>query len=260
MNDIKSFNHYFYFDLPIPFQLRNNVTIEIKPVSLSDSELFLNSVDILRIDKNSLPSVEIIQMSYLEFLDRVFLNNNPNEKLFRAKFSIVLNCCLGISEWKILYNEKNKPFLYDKKALLITAKEFEKIIRIILYQNIPHYDDTYINPDLKKAMQEQDNLKMKNIEFPNLERKMAIITAHCGLPKSEQIKMTLRSHSLLFEEVCGEIEFTTVRPIALFGGDSDKLDHWIYPKVKGKFDGYITSIEQFNKSMGGNGVVQTKQI
>ena len=100
MNDIKSFNHYFYFDLPIPFQLRNNVTIEIKPVSLLDSELFLNSVDILRIDKNSLPSVEIIQMSYLEFLMRIVF---PNDLSLLSSLARLLE--IIISDY--LYNERH---------------------------------------------------------------------------------------------------------------------------------------------------------
>ena len=66
--------------------------------------------------------------------------------------------------------------------------------------------------------------------------------------------MTLRAHSLLFEEVCGEVEFLTARAICMYAGE--KVDHWIFKQKKNKFDKYITSVEDYNKSMGGNGYVK----
>ena len=99
-------------------------------------------------------------------------------------------------------------------------------------------------------MYEVDMLKNKNLEIPNLERKIAIITAHTGLSKKEQLEMTYRSHSLLFEEVCSEVEFVTIRPVALFGGNGDKLDHWIFKKKKDKIENYLTNVDKYTKSMG----------
>lgn len=131
---------------------------------------------------------------------------------------------------------------------MIHAKQFEDIRRIIMYQNILHYDDSYVDADLKKAMQETDELKNKNIVVPSVERKMAIITSHCGLSKLDQQKMTYRAHCVLFEEVCGEVEFTTVRPIALYGGQ--KIDHWIYKEKKGRFDGYIMEAGAYTGKFG----------
>lgn len=95
-----------------------------------------------------------------------------------------------------------------------------------------------------------DELKNKGIEIPTLERKMAIITAHSGISKKEQMEMTYRSHTLLFEEVYGEVEFTTIRPIALYSGSGDKLDHWIFKKKKDKMEGYITNVDKYAQSMG----------
>lgn len=230
--------------------------IYIKPVSVKDSGIFMLCVDMLQIDKNSSPSVEIIQMSYLQYILEVLLQDEKFGMLFNNKLSLILNYCLDIQKWRMYYIN-NKPVLEDtEKNYIITHKQFDDIKRIILYQNIPHYDDAYVDPAFRKAMQEVDEIKSKDIDHPNLERRMAIITAHCGLPKREQLAMTLRSHSLLFEEVCGEVEFTTIRPIALFGGKGNELDHWIYHKKKGKFDGYISSVEEYNKSIGGSGAVQ----
>ena len=109
-----------------------------------------------------------------------------------------------------------------------------------------------MNPEIKRMMAEVDAVKNVGIDPPNIERKMAIVTAHCGISKQEQMAMTYRSHCLLFEEVYGEVEFTTVRPIMLYAGKGNEVDHWIYKKKKDKFDGYIVDTDNYAQSMGGD--------
>lgn len=252
---------YFYFDKPVKYKLDNG-EIEIRPVDLQSSEIFLSSIGILNIDKNSMPNPKIIQMSYLQFLAEVILNkNSPSLQSNIQQLLNILILCLDFKTPCIKYNEFNKPYIHDELTdLSITSKQFDDIRQIILYQNIPNYDDSYINPDFKKAMDEQDELKNKNIDYPTLERKIAIITAHSGITKKEQEQMTYRSHCILFNEVCGEIEFITVRPVALFSNGGKNLDHWIYKKKKDKFDGYVKSVDSYTQSMGGGQSIKTNDM
>lgn len=243
---------YFYFDKPVPYEVNGRVVL-IYPIELIDSELFLASCDILVINKNATPSVEIIQMSYLEFLVREVLKEEVN----RAKLQILLKYCLHLEKPRIVI-DGNKYLIADDEAdVLINSRQFEDIRRIIMYQNVLHYDDSYVDSDLKKAMEETDALKHTGTELPSVERKMAIITAHCGMPKSEQLKMTYRSHCLLFEEVSGEVEFSTARLMVflanMFSGKKGKpqeIDHWIYRKKKDKFEGYVTELNQHTQKFG----------
>lgn len=247
---------YFYFDKPVPYKLSEKTHVDIMPISVYDSEVFLSSCDILQIDKNALNSVEIIQMSYLDFLLKVML---PTDQagLMLDKFRNILKLCLGMPDWKIKMDKKRRiSILAADDSFEITGKQFDDIKRIILYQNVPHYDDTYIDPDLKKMMGEVDRLKSQGISTPNLERRMAIITAHCGIDKRTLMQYTMRSLQLLFEECAGEVEFTTLRPMMLYAGKAKEIEHWIYKKKKDRLDGYVTSVESYNKSMGGDGVVK----
>lgn len=247
---------YFYFDKSVPYKLSDTTHVDITPISVYNSEVFLSSCDILQIDKNALNSVEIIQMSYLDFLLKVML---PTDKsgLLLDKLSNIFRLCLGMKTWKLKVKEKQKlSIVAPDDSFEITGKQFDDIKRIILYQNVPHYDDTYIDPDLKKMMGEVDRLKSQGISTPNLERRMAIITAHCGVNKQTLMQYTMRSLQLLFEECAGEVEFTTSRPIMLYAGKAKELEHWIYKKKKDRLDGYVTSVESYNKSMGGDGVVK----
>lgn len=246
-------NVYFYYDLPVEYQLRNGQILKINPIKLIDGKKFLICASLLMIDKNSSSSVEIIQMSYLEFIYRVLLQDKNN----KYKFAMILQLCFGITNSKI-GKQDNKIFIMDSNSdIVIDNKDFDVLRKIILYQNIPNYDEEYINPELKQAMQEEDLLKNKNIEPISPERKIAIITAHCGLSKKEQLEMTYRSHCLLFNEVCGEVEFTTKRLIALFGGKGSEMDHWIYKKKKNKLDGYLTDINTYTQALGGEDAISS---
>lgn len=246
---------YFYFDRPVQYKLDQSHVVEIRPILLPDYEVFMSSIDIFQIDKNAMNSVEIIQMTYLDFLFKMLIPSDDTDLLFDKTLNL-LKLSLGWNRWNITLDEKNRVRLINDEGAIINGKQFEDIRRIILYQNIPSYDDSYVDPDLKKSMAEVDRLKALNIEPPSLERKMAIVTAHCGLSKFEQMKMTIRAHQLLFNECAAEVEFTTTRPIALYAGKAKEIEHWIYKKKKDKFDGYITSVDAYNKSMGGDGTIK----
>ena len=240
-------NNFFAFDLPIEFNLKSGSKLNIYPIVLSDYGNFISSVGIIEIDKNSISNAEIIQMSYLEFLLKVIL---PQNKDNYKKFLFFLSKSLGINLKEIeFYNDdKGKPYIKFAENK-ITAKEFEDIRRIILYQNIYNYDDSYINPELKKQIERTKALKNQTLESPTLERRMAIISSHTGISKSEQLKMTLRSHEALFEEVCNEIEYIVTKPLALYAGKGDQVE-FVFKKKKNKLEEYITSLDKYSKSLG----------
>lgn len=237
---------YFYWDKPVEYNI-DDKNLYIYPISVQDSEIFLSSMSVISIDKNVSDSVDIIQMSYLDFIYKILFQDEMNIN----RFINIVKYCLHMNKPMIGYDDVKKPYLYDGELdIKIGHKDFENIRRIILYQNIIRYDDEYVNPDIKKMMDKVDSVKNAGIEPPSIERKMAIITAHCGINKQEQMAMTYRSHCLLFEEVYGEVEFTTTRPIMLYAGKSGDIDHWIYKKKKDRYDGYMVSTDAYSKSMG----------
>lgn len=245
---------YFYFNKPVDYKLKDKNIVNIYPVNVKDSEFFLWSIDILMIDKNASSDPKIIQMSYLQFIcDYLITNESYKQKLIN-----LLILCLKIRDPIIERDKLNRPSIYSKEQnLSISFRDFDDIKRIILYQNLIHYDDTYINPDLKKAIEEMEEIKQRQYDFPTLERKIGIITAHTGIISKIQMDMTLREHSILFEEVSGEVEYTTTRPVAVFTGHDNEISHWIYRKKENKMDKYITSLDDYTKKFGGNQVIQS---
>ena len=245
---------FFYFDEPVPYLLKCEKTVNITPVPLTKSEVFKDSIDILMVDKNALPSVEIIQMSYLQFLTEVLFLQEPKQA---QKLGILLSLCCGLTAPKIFLDDKYKAYIKDEGAgIEITAQEFDDIVKIILHQNILNFDDSYVNPELRKAMREVDELRNKGKDMPTVERKMAIIMSHTGISKTEQMKMTMRTHDLLFEEVAGEVRYSAAAPIYIYANKMSELDDWIYRNKKNKFNDYVTSIDEYNRSMGNNNEIK----
>lgn len=239
---------FFFFDEPVVYTLKDKNVIKIYPVQLKESEFFLDSVGLLMFDKNSSSIPEIIQMSYLSFIVNILFQDENN----RVKLVNILLLSLRIRKPKIIL-EKNNPVIIDEELnIRITHKDFDDIMKIILYQNLINYDDEYVDPNFKKSIEEVDALKNKNKVPPNIERKIAIITAHTGISKKEQLEMTFRSHCVLFNEVEEEIRYNVVMPIAIYGGKGEEFDTWIYKKKEGKFDKYITNVDSYTNSMGSN--------
>lgn len=241
---------YFAIDEPVPYKLKTGQEILVKPIMVKDGLLFMASVDVLKIDKNSLGSVEAIQMSYLRFLQEMIF---PSSEMMVQKFLNVMDLCLGLKGIYLCNDEMKRAFIQTEDGTIITAKEFDDLAKIILFQNLPDYDDAYINPEVRKSMEEVDRLKNKDYESPSFERQIGIIESHTGILKEQLLKKTWRSFQILFREVCGEIEFYTTRSAAIAVGAGDKVDHYIFKKKKNKFDGYFVDPDAFNKSIGGKG-------
>lgn len=239
---------FFYWDEPVEYFLDNDTPIHIYPVMFKDSELFLASASVLAFDKDSIPNVEVISMSYLEFVVKYLFQQDESAEY---RLLNIFRLCLHMNEVYVRSDEDGKLFLSNKDATIkITAKKFNDIRRIIMYQNIPDYDDAYINPELKADMAETDAVRGMAYKQLTPEDKMSKITTHTGIGKKEQMSWTMRYHAIVFRDVCGESEFNVTYPIALYAGKANKVDHWIFKKKANRFDGYITSRGEFAKSMG----------
>ena len=124
---------FFYVDEPVPYKLTDKDILYIYPVSVKDSEVFSSSCDILQIDKNSLASVEIIQMSYLDFLLKVLIPSDES-KIWLDKLFNVMRLCLRWDNWTLNVDNNQKINLVNEdNGFKIKAKQFDDIKRIILY-------------------------------------------------------------------------------------------------------------------------------
>ena len=208
---------YFQNDEPIPYRLKNAVSKDgsvsqdgynlfIKPIKVKDWSVFNNCIDIIMHELQDYNSVEIIQMSYLEFLLNVLLEQVSDEEISENAFklSTVLSMSLGIYEArKGAFRNKPCLTLHDESGLavaLITPKEFNELKKIILFQNIINYDDRYLSPEIKKEIAEYEKIKYSNdsIVNPTLEKQKVFVISKTGISMKDINDMTYRTFTQVY--------------------------------------------------------------
>lgn len=221
---------YLTFDKPVPFK-----SLQIYPVVLSDYYEFMWSHDILDIDKNSIPDAKVIKMTYLQFLITLL----EDSEIIQEKLSNILEICLHID-----LDSVEVKFIDGKEMSIdgeiISAKDFDMMRKVILYQNIPGYDDKYVDPEIKAMAQRYDNIVNKNsdnLEPPTLEGLIIALIAELGYTVEYVNNMTYRRFRLLLKSVEDKIEYKIMKSAEMGGMVSFKepVEHWIYKKKKNKF-------------------------
>ena len=106
MDNIETYvEKYRTFDEPVPFK-----DVLIYPVKVKDYYRFMSNIDILKIDKDKIPDVRVMQMSYLTFILGIIIESEE----YRDMFINILELCLHITQDDECYNQKfpYKEILY----------------------------------------------------------------------------------------------------------------------------------------------------
>lgn len=259
MFDIAPYLDYIEMDVPIPYLTRNKEIVNLYPILTKDSNKFIKSYDILKIDKNSINDINIIQSSYLQFLLQVVLYEDLFTKVLKPsvyywKFIHILELCFKLDnineDFIIKINDKGKFILFIK-GVLIDYKDFDNLIQLILYQNIYDYEDeSDMNDDVKKTINDYYSLVNKGKEVITVERKISVITAHTGILKRDLLSMTYYSFSSLFEAVINEIDYVVNKNIEANGGKFKRpIDHFVYRDKRSKYENVFVRKDKIEQGL-----------
>lgn len=188
---------YFCNGLDVPYKLKDGNILNIKPILVQDYPYFESARQILIIPKNEINDIEIIKKSYLEFL----LDLLKESESYIEYFLIICKLCFGFE--KVACDNKSRKSIYlcDENQVvkyIITHKEFDDIIKIILNQNDASYDNRYISPDVRELMQTYYNTVNKDVRTPDFEEKKAYVTSKTGISLDNINKMTYRYFDLVY--------------------------------------------------------------
>ena len=190
---------YFCNGYDVPYKLKNNSILNIKPILVKDYPSYDIAKYIIKIEKNEINDIEIIKMSYLDFL----LNLLKTNEVYTNWFLIITKLCFGYDKVGVVEkNNKKCLALCNENEIIehiITAKEFDDIMKIILNQNNNSYDNRYISPEVKELMNNYYKAKYNNMRTPTLEEKKAYVTSKTGIKIQELNEMTYRYFSLIYE-------------------------------------------------------------
>jgi len=247
MEDIKKiYEYYFTYDKIIPFK-----GLSIHPVLVSEYFEFFNAINCLTIEKDKIPDVKIISMSYLDFLFDKIKNDKQDGEIYSSMLVEIVRLCLKVEPENFKYINNNGKITLIINNVEINKKEFDLLKRIICYQNTPDYDDSYINPELKEALDEADRLKNDSriTGSCSLERQIVCIMASTSYKKEDIMNMPIRKFILLLQIIDSKLHYEIYKTGECSGMVSFKqpITHWMYYK-NNKFDSLI-KYDSFKEKM-----------
>lgn len=244
------------------------------PVKMKDLVYFLSDINVLNIEKNKIADLNIIQMSYLKFLFNIMLN----EEGVCQKFIRIISLCFRLKEKDLITGfDKNKilaqvepnkdkvcfingwdiKFIIGKNDSIclyindvkFTPKEFDEVRRIIMYQNMVGYDDTEMDEDFKKAVQEYYAIKSRGIVQPTIEDKIDIVMSQTSYSEEEISEMTYRRFEKIFNKIVEKTEYTINKMAQIQGAIKGDVEHWVYKSNKNKYEDVFSSADEFENKI-----------
>lgn len=262
---------YRAFDAPVPYK-----ELLLYPVKGQDYYRFMANIGVLGIQKNRTPDIRIIQMSYLQFVFGLILNDIE----WRRKFIEILNLCLNIEKMALdnyriergaFWNEmgeqgalifhlngydvdfidRNGRLSIKIKGCELNASEFDEFIRYIHYQNVYDYYDEFMSDDVREVVEKFYAMKNKNITPPTFEGKIIAVMSTLGITKSEVAEMSIISIEQLFHSVMRRTDYMiehNYRAHAMTDKPLPDIEHWAYKSNKERFSDIFVDTNGFAKN------------
>jgi hypothetical protein len=242
------YDRYYTFDEAIPYK-----NIKLYPIKVRDYDLFSKCSQILLLEKNSIPDIKIISMSYLEY---VYYLHDQNEGKEQIDFLLILDVLLRLaigdkdSKLKTWYgrDNKNKPIfrigepVFDDKGAEIESKtkwevfdelDFEEIRTIITQQNLVDIPDETIQKDVRDKMESDRAYKERQSgnKPASFEDTILCLVSATSMSLNEVYELSIRKFIKLLRRVDAKLHYQIYMTAAMSGmvefKDKSVLRHWM---------------------------------
>lgn len=273
MENVKEYVEKFTtFGDPVDFK-----GLKIKPITVRDAEKFLDAVEVFKIEKNKIPDVNVIQMSYLEFLMGMMAMDEECRNAFLWLLSLTLG--MEYDESKRLdgdtfaphellsqaINENNANYYingWDLEVIVkkgrasirlmgttLTASEFDTFRKIILFQNIDGYDDMEMSDDFRRVIEQYYALKFKGTHDPTLEEKMMAVIVSTSYTMDALADMPYRSFDKLFNTCIRRVDYMATKSLEPHLEKGHSIDHWVFYPEKDKYSHIFGDAQELAKKV-----------
>ena len=230
-------DHYMTFDKPIPYK-----SFLIKPVIMIDYVRFHECVVCLLLDKNSVPDIEVITMSYLEYLLHVGIDNPAYllvlDQLLRITLAVRTVDENGSEQVDDLLESEDIQLSKDLKSLVIkgeviTGEDFDVIKAIICEQNQIEMIDESISKEVRDEMAEAEEYKRRQNQnkICSLEDQLVAVVIKTGLSFEYLHEITIRKFSKILERADHAMHYEIYLEGVVTGAmkmkDGEMPKHWL---------------------------------
>lgn len=225
------------FDKPIPYK-----SFLIKPVIMIDYVRFHECVVCLLLDKNSVPDIEVITMSYLEYLLHVGVDNPAYllvlDQLLRITLAVKTVDENGNEQVDDLLESEDIQLSKDLKSLVIkgeviTGDDFDVIKAVICEQNQIEMIDESISKEVRDEMAEAEEYKRRQNQnkICSLEDQLVAVVIKTGLSFEYLHEITIRKFSKILERADHAMHYEIYLEGVVTGAmkmkDGEMPKHWL---------------------------------
>ena len=260
--------NYFTFEKPVDFKqekyeieedgkLKEIIsTLKVYPVTVRDWLTFANCVVVLDLEKNNTDDISIIQMSYLKWILTSSIKDEEFGNEVMPRLYKLMNICFKTEDIVFDLGENQTPIWYIN-GFKLNSKDFDYFRKLVMYQNISEYeDDSMVDSDFKKAMEEYNDLANRGVEMPSLERQIVIVANERHVMEEVIYDMSYRKFRIALAEINGKIEYQINKTAEVSGMVEFKqpIDHWIYKAKKDRYSQGLVDVDalkdKINKANG----------
>lgn len=244
----KNYYDELTFDDPIDYK-----GLLLYPVSIRKINKFLQSSSVLRIQKEYIPDKEIIKMSYLKFL-MTNIDKEKEEYGESLTFDLLALCfmiCMRIEEISIrlFIGEDGKANLI-LNDVEINENDFDYLRKLILYQNLPNYDDELMNPDLKNDLEQADKIKNGGEETEDFEHLIANLVIGTGMNIDDVKNLPIRKFYIIGQVMDRKLHYSIYKQASVGGFVEFKqpITHYLKKNID-LLENKVTTVETLKNNL-----------
>lgn len=244
----KNYYEELTFDDPIDYK-----GLLLYPVSIKKINKFLQSSSVLRIQKEYIPDKEIIKMSYLKFL-MTNIDKEKEEYSESLTFDLLALCfmiCMRIEEISIrLFIDEDGKTKLILNGVEIDENEFDYLRKLILYQNLPNYDDELMNPDLKNDLEEADKIKNGGEETEDFEHLIANLVIGTGMNIDDVKNLPIRKFYIIGQVMDRKLHYSIYKQASVGGFVEFKqpITHYLKKNID-LLENKVTTVETLKNNL-----------
>lgn len=244
----KNYYEELTFDDPIDYK-----GLLLYPVSIRKINKFLQSSSVIRIQKEYIPDKEIIKMSYLKFL-MTNIDKEKEEYGESLTFDLLALCfmiCMRIEEISIrLFIDEDGKAKLILNGVEIDENEFDYLRKLILYQNLPNYDDELMNPDLKNDLEQADKIKNGGEETEDFEHLIANLVIGTGMNIDDVKNLPIRKFYIIGQVMDRKLHYSIYKQASVGGFVEFKqpITHYLKKNID-LLENKVTTVETLKNNL-----------
>ena len=244
----KNYYEELTFDDPIDYK-----GLLLYPVSIRKINKFLQSSSVIRIQKEYIPDKEIIKMSYLKFL-MTNIDKEKDEYGESLTFDLLALCfmiCMRIEEISIrLFIDEDGKAKLILNGVEIDENEFDYLRKLILYQNLPNYDDELMNPDLKNDLEQADKIKNGGEETEDFEHLIANLVIGTGMNIDDVKNLPIRKFYIIGQVMDRKLHYSIYKQASVGGFVEFKqpITHYLKKNID-LLENKVTTVETLKNNL-----------